>query len=89
MASIDENRQTTVPSDISDSSNDPKLSPRTPLHRRSNTEPKIRIDKIQSKNGRTENEKLKKLDQNAFCEWVIKCVQHHPPSKTVENMKKA
>lgn len=37
-------------------------------------------------NDRAKNEKLAELPQDEFCQWVIKCVQNHPPSKTVKTM---
>merc|ERR1712154_387812 len=38
-------------------------------------------------NERIVNEQLHELDQNDFCEWIIKCVQNLPPSKTIKIMK--
>ena len=35
------------------------------------------------------NSKLSELDQDAFCEWVIKCVSNGKQSRTVETMKEA
>ncbi len=71
----------------------PHALPQSPQsHGRCHSEPanghKISITKMtRSGTGhRSENEELAALDEQAFCEWVTKCVSKGAPSKTVRIM---